>query len=329
MRAVVVDSFGPYAHARLARVPIPDPGPGQVRVRVAYASVNPADWKCQNGWMTPFEQFRPSLPFGLGFDGAGLIDAVAADVTVREIGQRVFLRVNQMIGQHGSFADRVCLAATDTAQVPATLDLLVAATVPVAGVTAWQMVGKYGQVRAGQQVLVNGGSGGVGSFAIGFARAAGAQVAATSGPDNLEYLRELGCERVVNYRTGSLREAMAEWAPAGIDAVIDTVNMDGMPDAPAITRRNGAVVGVVTLGAPPSYRWEELAQAGVRFVAATVKRDEAAADMAGIGALLASGTVRSPAIELLPLASAAAALDRIAAGHVRGKIVLEIEETRH
>jgi NADPH:quinone reductase-like Zn-dependent oxidoreductase len=216
------------------------------------------------------------------------------------------------------------VAASDTAPVPAGLNLLAAATVPVAGVTAWQMVTKYATVSKGQRVLVNGGAGGVGSYAIQFAVAAGARVAATSGPANLGYLSDLGCERAVDYRSENLRAAMADWAPDGVDTIIDTVNTAGVDDALAIVRPGGAIVGVVTLGARPPYPGAELGARGVRFVDATVRRDEASADMAIIGGLLADRTVSPPAIELLPMADAPAALDRVRAGHVRGKLVLEI-----
>jgi NADPH2:quinone reductase len=324
MRAVVVDRFAPDGVARLGWAPVPEPGPGQIRVRVAYASVNPADWKCQTGWMLGFEQFRPSLPFGLGFDGAGVVDELGPGAAAREVGDRVFLRVNQMAGQHGSFAEYVCVAVADTAPIPATVNLLPAATVPVAGVTAWQSVAKYAAVQAGQQVLINGGAGGVGSYAIQFAVVAGARVAATSGPTNLDYLRELGCERAVDYRSENLCVAMAEWAPGGVDKLIDTVNTAGVADATTIVRPGGAIIAVMTLGEPAPYPAGELDARGVRFVDATVRRDEAAADMVVIGGLLADGTVSPPAIELLPLAQAPAALDRVRAGHVRGKLVLEI-----
>jgi NADPH:quinone reductase len=324
MRAVVVDGFGEDAVAHLDKVPEPEPAPDQVRVRVVYASVNPADRKCQRGWMLPFPQFRPELPFVLGFDGAGVVDMVGSDVESVRSGDRVFMRVNQMTGMHGTFAELVCVTASDTAPIPDGLDFLTAATVPVAGVTAWQSITKYGNVTAGQRVLVNGGAGGVGSFAIQFARNAGARVAATSGPANLPYLRSLGCELAVDYRGEDVAAAVAAWSGGGLDVLLDTVNIAGLAQAADMMRPGGAVVAVVTLGVEAPYGHAGLAERRVRYVRATVARHEARADMTAIGELLASKAVSPPAIEVVPLEAAPEALDRIGEGHVRGKVALAV-----
>jgi NADPH:quinone reductase-like Zn-dependent oxidoreductase len=274
--------------------------------------------------MVPFASFRPRVPFVLGFDGAGVVDAVGADVDSVRVGERVFLRVNQMSGMHGTFADLVCVTASDTAPVPDGLDLLAAATVPVAGVTAWQLVAKYGGVTAGQHVLVNGGAGGVGSFAIQFARHAGAHVAATSGRHNLDYLGSLGCELAIDYRGQDLVVAVEGWSPGGLDVLLDTVNIDGVADVARLLRPGGSVVTVVTLGVPAPYPEGELDRRGARRVEGSVARHEARADMAAIGDLLATGAVRPPTTEVLPLEAAPEALERIGAGHVRGKLVLAL-----
>jgi NADPH:quinone reductase-like Zn-dependent oxidoreductase len=328
VRAVVVDGFGEESVARLDEVPQPRPGADQVRVRVAYASVNPADRKCQLGWMLPYPQFRPQLPFVLGFDGAGVVDAIGADVASVRVGDRVVMRVNQMAGMHGTFADQVCVTASDTAPMPDGLDFLTAATVPVAGVTAWQLVTRYGRVASGQHVLVNGGAGGVGSYAIQFARNAGAHVAATCGPANLDYLTSLGCELAIDYRNSDVGAAVAAWSGGGLDVLLDAVNIDGLAGAHTMLRPGGSVVGVVTLGAQRPYQDAGLAGRGARHVEATVARDEARADMTAIGEMLAGNAVVPPAIEVVPLESAAEALRRIGAGHVRGKLVLAVAPER-
>jgi NADPH:quinone reductase-like Zn-dependent oxidoreductase len=324
MRAIVVDGCGPTATARLSEVPVPVPAADQVVVQVAYASVNPADWKCRDGWMLRFPQFQPSYPFGLGFDGAGLITAVGDGVTDRRVGERVFVRANQMTGQNGTFAEYVCVSHTDTAPMPEGLPFLDATTVPVAGLTAWQSVMKYGAVQAGQSVLINGGAGGVGSFAAQFARVAGARVAATASPRNFSYLKGLGCELVIDYNTENIRDATLAWAPDGVDLLVDTVNIEAIPDAGLFVRRGGAIVPIVTLGEPARYDADELATHGVRLVDATVKRDEASDDMVRIGTVMVEHGVTVPAIEVLDLADAQAAMDLVRDGHVRGKLVLGI-----
>jgi NADPH:quinone reductase-like Zn-dependent oxidoreductase len=322
VRAVVVDAFGEDARPRLADVPIREPGYRQVRLRMKYASVNPADWKCQRGWMLPFPQFRPSRPFVLGFDGVGVVDAVGAAVRQLHVGQRLFVRVNQMIGQHGTFAETVCADVSDTAPVPDLVPSPPAATVPVAGVTAWQAVMKYAALRPGQRVLVNGGAGGVGSYAVQFARRAGALVAATCGPGNLDYMRSLGVQCAIDYRNQDVRAEVARWAPHGLDMLLDTVNTDGVPGASGMLKAGGVVIGVLTLGTKIPYADGELA---ARYISATVKREEASADMSAIGGLLARGAIRPPHLEVFRLDEAADLLDRVRGGHVRGKVVLAIE----
>jgi NADPH2:quinone reductase len=317
MRALVVDQVGAAAAPRLAVVPVADPGAGQVRVRMQFASINPADWKCRSGWMTPFPQFQPQFPFVLGFDGVGIVDAVGVDVDGVRVGERVCVRANQMTGQNGTFAESVCVAASDTAPVPDAVPGETAATIPVAGVTAYQSIVKYAQVTPGQRVLVNGAAGGVGSYAVQLARHFGAIVAGTCSPANADYLTELGCEQVIDYRTQNVRDAALAWAPDGVDVLLDTVHTDGVPDAAGIIREGGVIVGIITLGAPRPYRDEDLQPLSRRFV-----KDEARADMIALAQLLADGSVRAPAIEVVPFTGAVDALERVAAGHVRGKLVL-------
>jgi NADPH2:quinone reductase len=321
VRAVVVDRPGPEAVARLGEVAPPEPAAGQVQVRMQYASVNPADWKCRSGWMLRFPQFRPARPLVLGFDGVGVVTALGPGVTGRRIGDRVCMRADQMTGQHGTFAEVACVARSDTELVPDGVPGRHAATIPVAGVTAWQALTKYARLEPGQRVLVNGAAGGVGSFAVQFARHLGARVAGTAGSANAGYLRQLGCELVVDYRGEDVCQAVRGWAPAGVDVVLDTVHVRGVPEVERMVHPGGRVVGVVTLGEAEPYAGRD----DLAFVAATVKRDEAADDMAVIGRLLAEGRVRAPAVEVVNLGEVPAALDRIGAGHVRGKIVVAIE----
>jgi NADPH2:quinone reductase len=325
MRAIVVDGCGPSSRARLTQAPVPHPLEGQVVVRLAYASVNPADWKCRDGWMLPFEQFRPSYPFGLGFDGAGIVDAVGIGVPDRVVGDKVFVRANQMTGQNGTFADYVCVHHTDTAPLPDGLAFLDAACVPVAGVTAWQSLTTFGQVQPGQQVLINGGAGGVGSFAIRFARAAGARVAVTCSPRNFDYVADLGAELAIDYTTENIRDAARRWAPAGVDLLVDTVNIEVIADAAEIVRPGGAIVPIVTLGEPAKYDADELARHGVRLVAASVKRDEACRDMTIIGRVMVEQGITVPSLRVLDLTDAQQAMDEVRDGHVRGKLVLAID----
>ena len=325
MRALVVDEVG-RGTPRLADVPQHEPAAGQVAVRMQFASVNPADWKCLNGWMTPYPQFQPVYPFVLGFDGVGVVIATGADVSGIEIGSRVCVRANQMTGQHGTFAEVVCVAASDTAPVPDAVPGEHAATIPVAGVTAHQSITRYARPLDGRLLLVNGAAGGVGSYAVQLAVLDGARVAGTCGPHNRGYVEQLGCELAIDYRTADIRAEASRWAPDGVDVLLDTVHVDGVPEVERILRPGGKVVGIVTLGPDRPYDDARLRRTGHSFVEATVNRSEARADMIALGELLAGGRIRPPQIEVVPFDRAADALARVQAGHVRGKLVLAIGE---
>ena len=325
MRAMTVAAFGPDARPALTTAPIPLPREGEAVVRMAFASVNPADWKCAEGWLRRFPQFKPQLPFGLGFDGAGVIAATGPGDTDLRIGDRVFVRGNQMNGDHGTFADYCRTTVDGLARVPDGVSLQDAATVPTAGLTAWQSLMRGGELRAGQSVLINGGSGGSGSFAGQFARAVGARVAATCGAGNLAYVRGLGADFVHDYRQAGLAEAVQAWAPGGVDLVLDTVNLAGGDGLLELVRPGGALVAIETLDlSTPRHDPAKAAARGVRLVEMTAIRARSTEDLTRIGELMAAEEVRAPETRVLPLAQAAEALAEVKAGHVRGKLLLEI-----
>jgi NADPH2:quinone reductase len=326
MTAVVIDRLGGPDELHLAQLPRPTPGPGEVLVRVAYADVNPADWKCREGWLSQYMQL--SFPFVLGFDGAGTVAAVGEGVTGFKPGDRVCGTANQLRGDWGSYAQYFKAAAGRLARLPDALDLKSAAAIPIAAVTAWEGIVEVCALRAGQKVLVNGGAGGVGSYAIQFARHLGAQVVATASAGNLAYLRSLGAELAIDYRAGKLREQVMAWAPGGVDAVLDTVGQGSLPDAVELTRAGGVVAPVATLiRDEPPYNTADAAARGVRIAVAMSNPERAGAQLRQIVTLLGEGRLRSPQIEVLPLAQAAEAHRRIQDGHVRGKLLLAVEET--
>jgi NADPH:quinone reductase-like Zn-dependent oxidoreductase len=327
MRAAVIDEFG--GTVRLADVPVPELGPGQALVRVAYASINPADWKCREGWLRRFPAFRPAFPFVLGFDGSGTVERLGPDTDAPPPGGRVFIRANQMLGWGGTFAEFVRVTVDGLQAIPDGVPMLDAAAMPTAGVTAWQSLHDAGGLAAGQRVMVNGGAGGTGSYAIQFARTAGARVAATCSAGNLDHVRGLGAELAIDYRSQDVAAAVAAWAPGGVDLLLDTVNLGSLPDAIGMVRPGGVLVGIATLDdRVPPWDAEAASRRGVRLAATTANRATSAADMASIAALMASGQVRSPVTEVLDLAQAEAALARIAAGHVRGKLILAVNPGR-
>lgn len=325
MRAMVLDGFGGPEVLRPGNIERPRATPGTVIVQVAYAGVNPADWKAREGWLARYFDYR--FPFVVGFDAAGVVAEVGEGVEGLAPGDRVVTASNQGKGERGSYAEYVASDRERVVRLPDSVPLVEAAAMPTAGITAWEAVFDVGQARAGARVLVNGGAGGTGSYAIQLARMAGAQVAATCGPDNLAYVQSLGCDLAIDYRAGAVREAVAAWAPEGVDLIVDTVGQGSLLDSVEMVKPGGIIAPIATLIAG-----EPMPDAG-RAAARGVSIRPTIADFARqerqLNALvdaLAEGRIRAPDITVLELAEAAEAQRRVQAGHVRGKIVLHVAD---
>lgn len=326
MRAMVIDGFGGADMLHWDELPMPEPGPGEVLVRVVCAGVNPADWKTREGKLSAYIDYH--FPFVLGFDLAGLVEAVGAGVEAFQPGDRVFGMSRQGQGQGGSYAEYCIADAAFIAPLPPGWSFAQAAALPVAGTTAYGGLVDAGELREGQLVLINGGAGGVGSIGIQVAKALGARVAVTCGADNQSYVRGLGAELAIDYRGGDVAGNIRKWAPDGVDLVLDAVGLDTLlPAALDIVAPRGRYVEIETL----------MSRAGDELVAEAAKRDirilsnmiavaRLPEHLKGLAALCASRGVKPPAIEALPLGDAAEAHRRIEAQHVRGKIILDVAD---
>ncbi|MDN5759022.1 MAG: zinc-binding dehydrogenase [Tomitella sp.] len=218
MKAAVLKDFGGPEALAVEEMEVPRPGPGEVLVRVRASSANPVDAMVREGVANP----QLPLPAVLGSDVAGVIEAVGDGVTDFAGGEEVYYTSELADGGSASAQYHVA-AASIVAPKPSSLSLAGAAAVPLAGGTAWEAIVRRLAVRPGQTVLVHGGSGGVGSFAIQFAKAAGAQVLATAGTDNQQLVRELGA-MPIDYTSDDFVEVCREHTGgAGVDAVLDTV----------------------------------------------------------------------------------------------------------
>jgi NADPH:quinone reductase-like Zn-dependent oxidoreductase len=326
MRAAVIDRFGGPEVLRIADVPAPEPQPGQVRIHVAYAGVNPADWKGREGWLAKIEGPDYKFPHVMGFDCAGIVSKLGPGVSRFKIGDRVLGWAHQVGRNWGSHAEYVCLPEDNPGRVPDGLDLAVAASIPIAGLTALQAVRDADRAAAGpgRRILIHGAGGGVGSFAVGFARMLGAKVAATCGTRNLEYVRELGAEHVIDYRRDDIHSALRAWSPDGVDAIVDIVGLGTLPHPLDLLKPGGIDVRIITLdesdAAGPSE--QEAAARGLR--ATVVAMYQSSNDLKLIAEAIRRSKIKAPHIEVLPLADIAEAHRRLEDGHTRGKIVLEI-----
>ncbi|MCY1278228.1 NADP-dependent oxidoreductase [Metapseudomonas lalkuanensis] len=322
MRAVVIERLGGAEVLQLKELERPQPGPGEVLVQVVCAGVNPADWKCREGYLGAFLDYR--FPFVLGFDLAGTVVALGEGVDDLPLGSRVFAQSDVGAGKWGSYAEYACVSRASLVAMPENLDFAAAAAVPTPALAAWTGLLEEGALRPGQTVLVHGGGSAVGGFAIQFARCAGARIATTCSADNAGQAKASGAELAIDYRAGDIHGALRRWAPEGVDLVLDCIGGGSLPNGLDLLRPGGALVAILTLApgdAGPDHA--EAARRGLR-TAVAYSRMPSGELLGRIASLLAAGRVRPPALDLLPLSDVASAHDRLQHGHARRKQVLQV-----
>ncbi|MGW2254791.1 NADP-dependent oxidoreductase [Kitasatospora sp. NPDC001660] len=315
MRAVVQNGFGGPEVLRVQEMARPVPLPTEVLVRVHAAGVNPVDWKTRGG--TGMAGLLGEPPFTLGWDVSGVVEEVGFGVTTLKVGDEVygmpwFPRVAN------AYAEYVTAPARQWARKPATLDHVHAAAVPLAALTAWQALVDTAHVQPGQRVLVTAAAGGVGHFAVQFARHLGAHVIATASAARHPWLKELGADEAVDYTATRFEDATKD-----VDVVIDLVGdaHDNTSTRSLKVLRPGGLLVAVPQGVSP-----ELAQAaevaGVRVTPFLVEPDGPA--LTAIAGLIDAGEVAVEVEETFPLEQAGAAHARGEAGRTRGKLVLAV-----
>jgi NADPH2:quinone reductase len=326
MFAVIIEETGGPEVLRYGEIATPEPGPDDIRVRIAYAGVNPADWKNRQGMLAAFRPY--SFPYIIGFDAAGVVDTVGANVSGFAPGDRVFTPTNHGQGGQGSYAEFAIASADRVAHIPEGMSFAQAAALPVAALTAWQGLFDRGGLQAGQLAMIHGGSGGLGGFAVQFARWAGARVAATCSTPNVEYLKNLGVERVIDYRKENIAEAVAAWAPGGLDYLMDAVGASTIPNGLDMVRTGGTFVSIPTLtddGDIPAAAVAGAAK-GVNRVFSTMVDVGCSAQLAKIAGLLVEGHIALPPLHEYALRDVGRAHAAIQGGHTRGKIVLKVAD---
>ncbi|CCE10499.1 putative Zinc-binding dehydrogenase [Bradyrhizobium sp. STM 3843] len=284
------------------------PDAGQILVAVRAASVNPVDFKIRSGKYPAVKNDR--LPYAPGRDLSGTVLACGAQATRFKPGDEVFGIVN-IYG--GGYSEQVVLDERAVALKPTMLDHVHAAAIPLAGQTAWQGLFRHGRLQAGQSVLIHGGTGGVGHFAIQFAKAKGARVLTTVSADNVNFARSLGADVAIDYRTQRFEDHAAD-----LDMVFDLIDGETRERSWLLLKRGGILVSTLT---PPSQ--ETAKQHGVRATRYTVEAD--GAELAEIASLVAEGKMRPHLQQSFALDSAAAAMTAVEKGHTVGKIVLTVQ----
>jgi NADPH2:quinone reductase len=270
------------------------------------------------------------FPFVIGMDAAGIVERVGTNVTEFKPGDRVITWGSTDGKSWGSYAEFIRVSARNVAPMPKSLNFPQAASIPIASLTAFQALfhAEKGGMIPGQKVLINGAAGGVGSFAVQFAKSGGLLVAATCGTANVAYVRSLGAERVIDYKTEEVCQAVREWSHDGVDVVLDAVRPATLPHALDILRPGGRLINIVTMIADGDLERDqkEAERRGFCKIATVIDFERARESMRQVTNLIDRGMVHVPAIETLALEDADYAHEIIDTGHVRGKLVLKVAD---
>jgi NADPH:quinone reductase-like Zn-dependent oxidoreductase len=306
MKAARVLQFGPPNVIMIDDLPRPEPGAGQLLVRVKAAGVGNWDALIREGKV----ELQP-LPLILGSELSGIVEATGAGVSGFKAGDEVYGATNEQF--NGAYAEYALASAGLMAQKPKTLNFIEAASTPIVTVTAWQMLFDYAHATAGQTVLIHGAGGNVGAYAVQLAKQTGLHVVATAASDDLDYVRDLGAERVVDYRTERFEESLT-----GVDVVLDTVGGDTQQRSLQVLKPGGILVSVVS-PVPEATQKRYGVRAAYFYVNVTTTR------LNKITELFESGKLCTDVGTVLPLEEARKAHEMLGgAPHRRGKIVLSI-----
>jgi NADPH:quinone reductase-like Zn-dependent oxidoreductase len=306
MKAARVLQFGPPSVITNVDLPRPEPAAGQLLVRVKAAGVGNWDALVREGKIA-----QEPLPLILGYELSGIVEAIGAEVSGFKAGDEVYGATNEQLT--GAYAEYALPLARMMAQKPKSLNFIEAASTPIASVTAWQMLFDYAHVTAGQTVLIHGAAGNVGAYGVQLAQQTGLHVFATAASADLDYVRRLGAERVVDYKAERFEDTFG-----GVDVVLDTVGGDTQQRSLRVLRPGGILVSVVS---PLPETLQE--HYGVR--AAYFYVDVTTARLNNIAELFDSGKLATDIGTVLPLEEARLAHEMLGgAPHKRGKIVLTV-----
>jgi NADPH:quinone reductase-like Zn-dependent oxidoreductase len=290
--------------------PRPQLGEGEVLIRVHAAGVNPLDSKVRAGELKGVIQHK--LPLILGWDVSGVVEEVGAGVSQFKTGDEVFAMADPT--RDGAYADYIAVREATIAMKPESLYHVRAAATPLSALAAWRSLFDLGHLQSGQRILIHGGSGGVGHFAVQLAKWKGAYVIATASTKNHELLRKLGADETIDYTTHKFEEVAEK-----VDLVIDTIGGETQERSWRVLKKGGALISLVQ---PPSE--QKARQFGVRGMMCSVQPD--GAQLSKIAKLIDSAKLKPIIDRILPLSEARRAHELTQNGHIRGKIVLRVKD---
>ena len=304
MQALRINSYGGPEVARLEDVPLPEPKDGEILVRVKAAGVNPVDWKIRQGDMA---FLNLQFPVTLGCDLAGTVENGAGSF---QAGDEIYAYT--ALTRNGAFAEYAIALPSEVALKPKTLGFFEAASVPVAALTAWQALFETGSLQSGQKILIHGAGGSVGAMAVQFAKQKGAHVIGTASGPNLDYIRKIGADETVDYKTERFEDKVQD-----VDFVFDTIGGETQERSFSVLRDGGTLISTVQ---PPSQ--DRAKQRGIQSSMMGVVPN--GATLAELSKLIDSGKLVTRIDSMFPLSKALDALALSESRKAKGKIVIDM-----
>jgi NADPH:quinone reductase-like Zn-dependent oxidoreductase len=308
MEAMQIQTFGGPEVLHLQKIPVPKPRKGEILLKIRAASVNPVDYKIRLGKYPVVTADK--LPYVLGRDAAGDVEACGIGVTTFAKGDSLYAFVGI---ERGCYAEYVIVKESEASRKPSTLDYAAAAAVPLAGITAWQGLFRHGGLKSGQRVLIHAGSGGVGHFAIQFAKAKGVYVITTVSGENVDFVRRLGADEVIDYKKQRFENKVRD-----VDMVFDLIGGETEDRSWGVLKKGGILVSTLTL--PSQKKAKAHGVRGMRYTA-----EASGSELGEIAGLIDAGKVKPTISKTFPLKDAVSALQLVEQGHTRGKIVLTVD----
>jgi NADPH:quinone reductase-like Zn-dependent oxidoreductase len=307
MKAVQIHAYGGPEVLKYEDAPRPEPKPDEVLIRVHAAAINPVDWKTREGLLQKFMPY--SFPLILGWDVAGIVEAIGSNVEGFTINDAVYAMSGLQAGGYGEY---IVVPTSAVAAKPRSLSYIEAASVPLVALTAWQALFDKANLTVGQRVLIHAAAGGVGSFAVQFAKVKGAVVIGTASTNKQAFVKALGADEVIDYRTTRFEEAVQN-----VDVVLDLVGGETQERSWQVLKPGGILVSTVS---PPNA--ETAASYKVRsdyFSAQAI-----ASQLQEIANLIDAGRVKTVVETVLPLQDVRHGHEMLQSGYVQGKIVLQV-----
>ena len=302
-KAVRIHTYGGSDRLHLEEFFLREIKTDEALVRIYAAAVNPVDWKIREG---SYKNEEDQFPITMGQDYAGVIEKVGSDVKNFKVGDEVYGLVD------GSYAQYAIIPKSDLAHKPQSIDFVSAASVPLAALTAWQAVIDMAQVRSGQKVLIHGGNGGVGEFAIQFAKWRGAHVITTGRHKGADFLRGLGADEVIDYKIEKFEDRVRD-----VDVILDTIGGETQARSWGIMKKGGILINFI-------HEIDEAAAKKADVRTARIKMQYNPGELEKIGELIDQKVIRVHVAQVFSLEEAREAQDTNERGESHGKLVLKI-----